>query len=248
MTSGLTAPAVVARLTVSGLLGRRRAAVLMVLPLVLLVMAAVFRAAGGGDLRTAVTLLGGLALGTVVPLLCVVVGTGVIGPEIEDGSILYLMSKPVRRSAIVLSKLAVAVATAWALLVPAVLVAGLLLAGTDARLALAYAVAAAVAAVAYCALFLLLAVVTRNAVVVGLLYALIWETTIAGVVPGARVLSVRQWALSLAEAVAGDDGRRLGVDSDVALGTAVVLLVVVTAAATAYASARLRALRLGGDD
>ncbi len=244
----MQATAVVARLTVSGLLGRRRAAVLMVLPLVLLVLAGVFRAAAGRDLDIAVLLLGNLALGTVVPLLCVVVGTGVLGPEIEDGSILYLLSKPLRRSSILLSKLGVAVLTAWALLVPAVLVAGLVLAGTGERLAVAYAVAAAAAAVAYCALFLLLAVLTRNAVVIGLLYALIWETTIAAVVPGARALSIRQWALALAEAVVGDDAVGLGVDSDVALGTAVALLVVVTGGATAYATARLRTLRLGGGD
>ena len=244
----MTPTAVVARLTVSGLLGRRRAAVLVVLPLVLLALAALFRAVGGQDLDIAVVLLATLALGTVVPLLCVVVGTGVIGPEIEDGSILYLLSKPLPRSRIVLSKLAVAVGTAWALLVPAVLVAGLLLVGTTERVAVAYALAAAVAAVAYCALFLLLAVLTRNAVVIGLLYALIWETTIAGVVPGARTLSIRQWAFSLAEAVAGDEAVRQGVDSDVGLGTSVVLLTLVTVLATAYAAARLRTLRLGGDD
>ena len=239
--------AVVAQLTVSGLLGRRRLAVLLVLPLVLLVLAGLFRAIAGRDLGTAVTLLE-LALGTLVPLLCVVVGTGVIGPEIEDGSILYLLSKPLRRSAIVLSKLAVAIAAAWALLVPAVLAAGWVLAGTAERLAVAYALASAVAAVAYCAVFLLLAVLTRNAVVIGLLYVLIWETTIAGVVPGARALSVRQWALSLTETVLGSSAARLGVDSDVALGTAIVLLVLVTASATAYAVARLRTLRLRGDD
>ena len=244
----MTPAAVVARLTLSGLLGRRRAAVLAVLPLVLLALSVVFRLAGGADLDTAAIVLAQLALGTVVPLLCVVVGTGVLGPEIEDGSVLYLLSKPVRRSSIVLSKLGVAVATAWALLVPAVLVAGLVLAGTAERLAVAYALAAAVAAVAYCALFLLLAVLTRNAVVIGLLYALIWETTIAGVVPGARALSVRQWALSLAEAVAGDEAVRRGVDSDVGLVASVVLLALVTGLATAYATARLRTLRLGGDE
>lgn len=236
---------VIARLTVSGLLGRRRAAVLMLLPLVLLVLAGVFRATAGPDLRTAVALLGGLALGAVVPLVCVVVGTGVIGPEIEDGSILYLLAKPLSRASIVLSKLAVAVTVAWALLVPAVLVAGLVLVGSSERLAVAYAVA--LAATAYCALFLLLAVVTRNAVVIGLLYALIWETTIAGVVPGARALSVRQWALSLAEAVIGSAATGLGVHSDVAIGTGLVLLLTVTVAATVYAVARLRRLRLGGD-
>lgn len=239
---------VVARLTASVLLGGRRAAVLLALPLVLVALAVVFRLVGGRDPGTAVTLLGGVGLGTVVPLLCVVVGTGVIGPEIEDGSIVYLLSKPLRRSSIVASKLAVAVVTAWAVLVPAVVVAGLVLTGSAERLAVAYALATAVAAVAYCAVFLLLAVLTRNAVIIGLLYALVWETTIAAVVPGARALSIRQWALSVAESVVGDDAARLGVASDVMLRTALVLLVVVATAATAHAARRLRTLRLDAGD
>ncbi len=49
------------------------------------------------------------------------------------------------------------------------LLAGLMLTGTADGLAVGYAVGAAVAGIGYCALFLLLAVVTRNAVVAGLL-------------------------------------------------------------------------------
>lgn len=240
--------AVVARLTVAGLLGRRRAAVLVLLPVALLAVAAVVRLVGGGDEATAVGLLGGLALGTVVPLLCVIVGTGAIGPEIEDGSIIYLLSKPLRRGSIVVSKLAVAVLTGWVFAAVPVLAAGLLLVGSSVRLAVAYAVAALVAVVPYCALFLLLAVLTRNAVIVGLLYAVLWETTVAGFAPGARSLSVRQWSIALAEQVMGGDAQRLGVTSDVGLVASVVLLVVVTIAATWFATQRLRALRLSTEE
>jgi ABC-2 type transport system permease protein len=57
-------------------------------------------------------------------------------------------------------------------------------------------------------------------------------------------LSVQQWALSVAGAVA-DDGV---VDADVPLVRAVVLLVVVTGAAVWYAGQRLRVLALTGED
>ena len=240
-----TAPAVVvARLTASTLLGRRRVLVLMALPAVLLVVAVLFRALAGARASTAVTLVGGLGLGTLVPLLCVIVGTGVIGPEIEDGSIVYLLAKPLRRPVIVVSKLAVAVVTAWVLAAVPILLAGLVLAGGSQRLAVAYAVGAVVAALAYCSVFLLLAVLTRNAVIVGLLYALIWETTVAGFVPGARSLSIRQWSLAVVEWIVGADAESLGAGSDVGLVTSVVALVVVTGAATVYAGVRLRSLRL----
>ena len=232
---------VVASLTARTLLGRRRAAVLLALPLVVLVLAVVVRLVAGRDVDAASTLLGGLALGTLVPLVGVVLGTGAIGPELEDGSIVYLLAKPVDRRQIVLAKLAVAVAAGLAFAALPVLLAGLVLVGGEGDLAVSAAVAAAAAVTAYCALFLLLAVVTRNAVVVGLLYALLWEGTVAGLVPGARALSVRQWAAAIGERV-GD-----GVSSEVSLTTGVVLLVVVTVGAVELATRRLRGLSLTGE-
>ena len=87
----------------------------------------------------------------------------------------------------------------------------------------AMAVGALAAGVAYCSLFLMLAVVTRNAVVIGLIYALIWETLVGGLVPGAQALSVQQWSLAVVEQVLGDSAVRLGVESAVGFGTGLVL-------------------------
>lgn len=96
-------------------------------------------------------------------------------------------------------------------------------------MAVGYAVGAAVAGFGYSALFLLLAVLTRNAVVAGQLYALIWETLIGGFVPGAQTLSIQQWALSVTERIVGPAAEQLGVVSAVGLWTAVPLLAVAPA-------------------
>jgi len=189
-----------------------------------------------------------LGLGLVLPVLCVVVGTSVVGPEIEDGSIVYLLSKPLSRGAIARTKLLVAVATTWALGALPVGIAALVLPGTGVEVALTYTVVAAVAAVAYCAVFLLLGVLTGNAVVIGLLYALIWETTVGAIVPGARALSIRQWAVSIGEELLGTDADRIGLTSEVPTVVAVVLLVVITLGATWWATRRLRALSLTGPE
>ncbi len=228
-------------LTARGLLGRRRALALLALPAVLIVLALLFRILGEPDTATIVRIIN-LGFGTVVPLLGVIVGTGAIGPEIEDGSILYLLSKPLSRTRIVLSKLIVAIAICCTLSAVALLAAGALLGGSS-DLVVGYAVAAALAGAAYCAVFLLLAIVTRNAVIVGLAYALVWETTVAGVVPGARALSIRQWALSLAERIADD----AAVASAVGLTVGLSMLVAVTVGATLMAVSRLRGLTLSGD-
>ena len=85
------------------------------------------------------------------------------------------------------------------------LAAGLVLTGTSDNLAVGYAVGALVAGIAYGTFFLLLAVLTRHAVVVGLLYALIWETLIGSYVPGAQTLSIQQWSLAITEKIVGSD-------------------------------------------
>ncbi|MGI5469867.1 ABC transporter permease subunit [Streptomyces sp. CA-132043] len=234
----------VARLTYRALLGRRRAVILIALPVMLLVIAIAVRALTGADDATANTLLSGFALATMVPLVGVIAGTGAIGPEIDDGSVVYLLAKPVRRSTVIVTKLLVAIGVTVAFSAVPVLIAGFVLNGNSQQIAVAYALAAAVASVAYSALFLFLGTVSRHAVVIGLVYALVWEAVFGNLVPGARTLSVQQWALALAQKV-GAEG---AITSDVGLVPAVVLLIVVTGAAAWYAARRLKSLTLAGEE
>lgn len=234
----------VARLTYRALLGRRRAAILFVLPALLIVIAVSVRLLAGADDQIASDVLGGFAIATMIPLIGVIAGTGAIGPEIDDGSIVYLLAKPVKRPTIIFTKLIVAIAVTMAFSAIPTFIAGLILNGNGGQIAIAYTVAALVASIAYSAVFLLLGTVSRHAVVFGLVYALVWEALFGSLVPGARTLSVQQWALSLAERI-GANGT---ITSDVALPTAVVLLTAVTVAATWYAGQKLRTLKLAGEE
>ncbi len=230
----------IATISWRAMVGRRRALLLLALPLVLLLFAVILRVTGVADAEVSEDVLGAFALGTVVPLLGLIIGTGVISPEIDDGSIVYVLAKPVSRLSIVVTKLAVASACIAVFAALPTLLAGLIMSGNDLGLAVAYCVGTLIGGVAYCAVFLLLGVVTKHAAVVGLLYALVWETLIGGYVPGARTLSIQQWAVSVTSALASDDA----VTRNVRLGVAIPLLVVVTIGATLYAGQRLRSLTL----
>ncbi|MGW2256677.1 ABC transporter permease [Streptomyces sp. NPDC001780] len=234
----------VARLTYRALLGRRRAALLFVLPGLLILLATAVRVLNGADDQIAADVLGGFALATMVPLIGVIAGTGAIGPEIDDGSIVYLLSKPVKRPTIIMTKLIVAISVTMMFSALPTFVAGFILNGNGRQLAISYTVAALVASIAYSALFLLLGTVSRHAVVIGLVYALVWETLFGSLVAGARTLSVQQWALAVAQKV-GDGSM---VTSDVGLSLAVSLLVGVTVVATWYAGQKLRTLTLAGEE
>jgi ABC-2 type transport system permease protein len=234
----------VARLTYRALLGKRRAAILLLLPGLLILISVAVRMLSGADDETASNLLGGFAIATMVPLIGVIAGTGAIGPEIDDGSIVYLLAKPLKRPTIILTKLIVAIAVTMAFSAVPTLIAGYILNGNGQQIAVAYTVAALVASIAYSALFLLLGTVSRHAVVIGLVYALVWETLFGSLVPGARTLSVQQWSLALAEKISGTSM----VTSDVGLPLAVALLAGVTVVATWYAGQKLRTLTLAGEE
>ncbi|MCF3118519.1 ABC transporter permease [Streptomyces arenae] len=234
----------VARLTYRALLGRRRALILFALPLLLIAIAGAVRAFSGADDQVAVDVLGGFALATMVPIIGVIAGTGAIGPEIDDGSVVYLLSKPVKRPTIIVTKLTVAIAVTMAFSAIPTFIAGMILNGNGQQIAVAYTIAALVASITYAAIFLLLGTITRHAVVFGLVYALVWEALFGSLVAGARTLSVQQWSLAVAQK-AGDGEL---ITSDVGLPFATVLLVAVTVLATWYAGQKLRSLTLAGEE
>ncbi|POM25345.1 ABC-2 family transporter protein [Actinomadura rubteroloni] len=234
--------ATIAAMTYRAMLGRRRALLLLGLPLLLLVLAVVLRATGGDDLDTSVQVLEKLAVGTILPLLALIAGTGVIGPEIDDGQIMYVLTKPIPRRTVLLTKLAVALSLVLAFAVVPGLLAGLILTGTTANVAPAFGAALLVGAFAYTPVFTALAVFSRNAVTIGLLYALIWESLLGNFAPGAGAASIQQWALAVADALTSASQ----VDATVKLAAAVPLLLAAAVGGAALGSARLRSLTITG--
>jgi len=245
----------VASLTSRSLLGRKRTLVLMLLPAALLALCTLARVLAGLDSELereldgalAPDLLGAFGIAILMPLLTLIAGTGSIGPEIDDGSIVYLLAKPLNRYSIVVTKLAVAIAVVIAFGVLPIAVAGVVLTGEVGDVTIAFALGALAAGAAYSAVFLLLAVISRNAVVIGLIYALIWESLVGAIVPGAQTLSIQQWSLAVVQRALGDTADQVGLEAAVSFGTGVTLLAVVTVAATAYAGRRLQSLRLNTD-
>ncbi|MFC5749127.1 ABC transporter permease [Actinomadura rugatobispora] len=228
----------IAMITFRAMLGRRRALLLLLLPALLVFMALGLRMIGENDLEVSAGVLQRFALATLLPLLALIAGTGVIGPEIDDGQIMYVLTKPIPRQVIVLTKLAVAVVLIAAFAAVPTLLAGLLMTGTSEWMSPAFTVGVLAGGVAYGAVFVALAVVSRNAVTIGLLYALVWETLLGNFAPGARSASIQQWALSVTDALTGASY----VTSTVDLGVAIPLLIAVTVAATLLAVLRLRTL------
>ena len=236
--------ATVVRLAVRGMFGRRRGVLLFVLPGVLFGLAVLVRVLAGEDSAALTSVLYGVGLVLTVPLVSLVAGTGVLAPEIDDGSIVYLLAKPVPRPVIVVSKTVVAVGCVLVFGVLPVGLTGLLLNPSAPELGVGYGLGALLAGVTYSALFVMLAAVTRHAVVFGLVYVLLWEGLLGSVLSGIRWFSVTQWGTAVAEDVSQD----IGLNIDLGVPDALVAAAVVTAAAVWFAGNRLRSFRLTGEE
>ncbi len=233
----------VASITLRATLGRKRALLFALPPLILVLVSALLKAAGPAQADWPTAILGGFGLAVVLPLTALIVGTSVLGAEIDDGSVVHLLATPVPRSTVILSKFAVATGLTMAFAAVPVLLAGLIATGGATRLAIGMFAGALAGSVIYNAVFVMISVLTTRAIAVGLLYLLVWESLLGNVVSGVRVLSVEQYSLGIANSVARDAslGAHLGV------ATALVMGALVTLAALALAIRRLGAFSLKGD-
>ncbi|MFI5953527.1 ABC transporter permease [Cryptosporangium sp. NPDC051539] len=232
---------VISRITLRGLLGRRRFLLLLPLPVLLLVAAVIGRASGADPEKWADPVLTQIGFGVVLPLIALIVGTGVLGSELEDGSAVTMLTTPVPRGTIILTKLGVAIGvTTLATAVP-MFVAGILV--DSVRLGIGLAVGSFVGAVAYSALFVALSVVSRRPVLIALGYLVLWETTLANLLDGVRWLSIRQFAVTTSDWVASTDL----VDSRLPGLYAVLATIVLATAAATLAIDRLSAYSVRGE-
>jgi ABC-2 type transport system permease protein len=229
--------------TLRGLLGRRRTFLLVLLVGLPVIMALLVRVTGGRP--DADRILDTLVVRTVMPLVALIVGTAAIGSEIEDGTAVFLMIKPIARWRIALSKIAVAAGLTAVLVVPSVVLTGLLLGSRNdtATTVVGFSLACLVGGSAYAAAFVALSAFTSRALLVGLAYTLIWEGVLAGLLEGTRFLSIRQATLGLAAAL----GVKIPGDP---LGptTSVVVLGIVLVGAVLLTSWRLARFEIRGGD
>jgi len=234
---------VIAAITLRATLGRKRALLFAIPPLVLILVTVALKLAHPERASWPVDILGVFGFSVVLPLTALIIGTSVLGAEIDDGSIVHLLATPVSRPLVVAVKYAVAAVLTMVFAAIPELLAGLVATGGATRLALGLFAGALAGSVMYNAVFVMLSVLTTRAIAVGLLYTLIWEGVLANLVPGARLLSVGQYSLGIANSIA----REPGLNAALGLPTAVVMGLLATAAALVIAARRLASFSIKGE-
>ena len=200
------------RLALRRLLQRRRSALLAFAPLLSALVALIQAAEGTSGADAFASLMEQLFLPLILPFIALVIGSSALGEERDDGTILYLASTPLPRLAIALPALAAAALTTIVLCLPGLLIT------------------------------VALSLRVKRPVVVGLIYVLFWEGSIATFAPSARWLSLGAYARAI---VAG--GLPDSTDRNVpAIGAfaAIAVLAAVAAIAALWCGRRLRHIEL----
>lgn len=237
-----TAPIVA--ITLRGLLDRRRFW-LMVLLAAAPVLLTIFAVALGDEVLDE-RVFDQLIVRSILPLIALVFGAGALGAELEDGTVVYLLTKPGQRFRLVLVKGLVAAAVTATLAVVATLLTGLIAATQEPDIlstALAYSLAVAVGASAYTLGFMTLSTITSRALAVGLGYVLLWEGILAGLLPGTQTFSVRQATLGLADMLGAKE-----VEEPLDPGTSLMVLGIVIVGSLLLGGWRMSRYQLRGGD
>jgi ABC-2 type transport system permease protein len=233
--------ATIASITTRGLFGRKRALILIPLPLILIGIAVLARVAGAEPSDWGEAVIVGLGFSATIPIIALIVGTGVLGSEIDDGTVTHILAKPLPRSEIIFTKLGVATGITAAVSGIPMFVVGLI--AGSAPLAFGLFVATVVAALAYSALFLALSLLTRRPVLVGLVYVVLWEGVLGNVLNGTRQLSIAQYAVTIADWLAPTDL----IAGQVSVPVSLVMAAVFGVGMTWLAVERLRSFSVAGE-
>jgi ABC-2 type transport system permease protein len=188
-TGPLTRSLAVAEATIFGTLQARGAVGLGLAALVypLLVASIAAESFSGLDLlRASETLFSALFLPIVLLLVCLVQGVSLFRTELEEDTLLYPLKRTIPRPSLVVGKYLGFLATTLLALLPSAIL-GMSLAAflgkgptvATAGLLEAVVLMTVLAVIAYGAVFLLLGLVTRYALMIGLIYGFLWEAFIS---------------------------------------------------------------------
>ena len=213
-------------LTLRQLSGRWRLVILTVLSAMPVVIAVLTlrssQASSVVDFETAV--LSAMLAGSIAPLVVLALAAAAFANEVEDRTLANLVLTPLPRWRIAVPKLLAAITIAGPFMaVSAALTSHVAFLG-DTRATVAVTISALAGVALYASGFLWLGLVTTQAIGIGLLYIVLWEGFFTGFVSGARVLSIRAYAIALMH---GLDERRFASTSHMSLGLAVAVSVVV---------------------
>jgi len=134
----------------------------------------------------------------VLPVACLVFGAGALGDERRDGTLSFILLRPLPRSLLAGAKLLGAWLATLAVIAPGAIAMSLVMAVrfSDWTTLGPLLAAVALSGLAYSAAFLVLGYLTQRAVLIGLVYVFVWESGMTAAVASLATVSLMRIGLS----------------------------------------------------
>lgn len=202
----------VTTLTVRQFTGGRTARLALALSLIPALFAAIY-VARPWDVTPdefAIDLFRELIVPTLLPIVVLLPATAAFGNELEDGTLPYLLMKPVSRLRLVLGKYAAVLLVTVPALLAGMAVTTLVAsrgpgAGDLGRILVAMVGASVAAAALLGAIFLMVSLVIPRALLAGMIYVFAWESLLGRFLPGVQAISSREYALRVFDGILDND-------------------------------------------
>ncbi|MEO0494062.1 MAG: hypothetical protein AAF081_11660 [Actinomycetota bacterium] len=230
------------RMLLRQLVTRGRVIALLVLGGVLILAAVGVAASDEIDDQVEATIfvIDGLGLVLVVPVVALVFASASLGDGREDGTLVYLWLRPMDRLPVVIGAFLASITVSLPLtVVPMAIAAAVGGAGSDGIIATV--VASGVGVLGYSALFVLLGLMVKNAIIWGLAFVLLWEGLFTQFSEAIGQVSVRGYLRAIVDNMAGvplDDAL------DVSTPTAVIVCLGVVVAGVLLGAERLQRMEI----
>ena len=177
-----------------------------------------------------------LLVSFILPLVVIVLASGAFGNEVEDRTLSLLTTKPVARWSLVLAKLMGTIVVAAPMMAAVAVAMTAMPTDRETGVIIAAAAGSAVGVVVYASVFTWAGLVTTRALAFGLVYVLLWEALITGLLSGTRYLSIRSYTIGVMH---GMEGSPFSENLAIGFTTALVGAAVVTVLFFALAVRRL---------
>ena len=235
---------VIVQITFRATVSRKRI-LLLALPAIVLIGISALLTATAKSTSWPPQILGTFGFTVLLPLTALILGTSVLGAEVEDGSIVHLLATPVSRVSIMLSKYLVAVTLTIVLAAIPEYLAAAIATGAGSKLSIGLLIGAIAAAFGYNALFLLFSAAFRpgRALAFGLIYVVLWEGLLSNLVPGVALLSIGHYGLAIANGFA----RENALHAYLSTGTGIGMGIALTLVALAFGVRQLAVFTIKGD-
>jgi ABC-2 type transport system permease protein len=236
---------VVVRITLRATLSRKRALLLALPAVVLIGISAILTATAASSPVWPPEILGTFGFTVLLPLTALIIGTSVLGAEIEDGSIVHLLATPIRRSSVIVSKYLVATALTIVFAAVPEYLASAIATSPGNKLSIGLLVGAVAASFLYNALFMFFSAAfpPGRALAFGLIYVVLWEGLLSNLVPGVALLSMGHYGLAIANAIAHNSA----LHADLSVGTAIGMGVALGLLSLGLGINRLSGFTIKGD-